>query len=196
MGTSFAVEFRPLLGFARAPGAKIPEATIPQADLEAFAHRERKPKPFDYLPSYCYWFVKRSGERQRELFFGNGGMTVLFMKPDPKTQPPAELAQLLPYVMGSKMLAPLRQKFDIEKMVMSPNPLAGDFRDRYIAESPEKMRRIVRRFKEHLGDFAPVAPQCNAPWVSAVVEVDGSVRPCFFHRRIGSVEGMSLEQVM
>ncbi|MEZ5287289.1 MAG: SPASM domain-containing protein [Vicinamibacterales bacterium] len=23
--------------------------------------------------------------------------------------------------------------------------------------------------------------RCNAPWVSAVAELDGTVRPCFFH---------------
>ena len=71
-----------------------------------------------------------------------------------------------------------------------------DFRTRYIVESPEKMRRIARRFREHLGDCAPVAPMCNAPWVSAVVEVDGTVRPCFFHQSIGSVAGMTLEEVI
>lgn len=73
---------------------------------------------------------------------------------------------------------------------------AEDFRCKYIVESPEKMRRIVRRFKEHLGDCAAVAPMCNAPWVSAVVEVDGTVRPCFFHEKIGDLAGHTLEQVI
>ena len=71
-----------------------------------------------------------------------------------------------------------------------------DILSKYIAESPAKLRRIVRRFKEHLGDFAPIAPQCNAPWVSAVIEVDGSVRPCFFHEKIGNLTGSTLEQVI
>jgi MoaA/NifB/PqqE/SkfB family radical SAM enzyme len=73
---------------------------------------------------------------------------------------------------------------------------AEDFRAKYIVESPEKMRRIVRRFKEHLGECAPLAPMCNAPWVSAVVEVDGTVRPCFFHEKIGNLAGKTLEQVI
>jgi Fe-coproporphyrin III synthase len=73
---------------------------------------------------------------------------------------------------------------------------AGDISGKYIAESPSKLRRIVRRFKEHLGEFAPIAPQCNAPWVSAVVEVDGTVRPCFFHQKIGNLNGNTLEQVI
>ena len=73
---------------------------------------------------------------------------------------------------------------------------AEDFRRHYIVEPPEKMRRIARRFREHLGDCAPVAPLCNAPWVSAVMEVDGTVRPCFFHQKIGSVAEMTLEEAI
>lgn len=62
----------------------------------------------------------------------------------------------------------------------------------FIVESPTKLRRIVRRFREHLGDLPPQAPVCNAPWVSAVLEVDGNVRPCFFHRAVGSVAAHTL----
>ena len=66
----------------------------------------------------------------------------------------------------------------------------------YIVESAPKLRTIVRRFREHLGDLSPQAPICNAPWVSAVVEVDGSVRPCFFHRAIGDITSSTLEEVV
>jgi Fe-coproporphyrin III synthase len=65
-------------------------------------------------------------------------------------------------------------------------------RDHFIVESPEKLRRIVRRFRECTGELLPESPLCDAPWVSAVLEVDGSVRPCFFHRKIGSVSTHSL----
>jgi Fe-coproporphyrin III synthase len=67
---------------------------------------------------------------------------------------------------------------------------------KYIAESCSKLRRIARRFREHLGQLTPQAPICNAPWVSAVVEVDGSVRPCFFHRTIGNITSSTLEEVI
>ncbi|HEX3966949.1 MAG TPA: SPASM domain-containing protein [Edaphobacter sp.] len=66
----------------------------------------------------------------------------------------------------------------------------------YIAESAAKLRRIPRRFREHLGQIAPQAPVCNAPWVSAVIEVDGSLRPCFFHRTIGNLASSTLEEVV
>ncbi len=66
----------------------------------------------------------------------------------------------------------------------------------YIAESPAKLRRIARHFRVHRGELAPESPPCNAPWVSAVVELDGSVRPCFFHPTIGDVHLSTLEEAV
>jgi MoaA/NifB/PqqE/SkfB family radical SAM enzyme len=71
-----------------------------------------------------------------------------------------------------------------------------DIRRGYIAEKAAKLRRISRRFREHLGQVSPESPACNAPWVSAVVEVDGSVRPCFFHRPVGNIGSSTLEEVV
>lgn len=68
---------------------------------------------------------------------------------------------------------------------------------RFVRESPEKLRRIIDGFRSHLGLQPPVAPRCNAPWVSAVLESDGVVRPCFFHAPIGTVgQGASLLEVL
>jgi MoaA/NifB/PqqE/SkfB family radical SAM enzyme len=66
----------------------------------------------------------------------------------------------------------------------------------FVAESPEKLRRIARHFRAHLGLEVPESPVCNAPWVSAVIEADGAVRPCFFHRSIGNIHDASLEAVI
>jgi Fe-coproporphyrin III synthase len=68
---------------------------------------------------------------------------------------------------------------EIEKLIRSSGN--GGF----VAESPAKLARIVQHFRAHLGEMEPVAPRCNAPWVSAVVETDGTVRPCFFHPPVG-----------
>ena len=57
--------------------------------------------------------------------------------------------------------------------------------DPFLRDGPEKLRRIALHYRAHLGLCEPVAPRCNAPWVSAVVEADGLVRPCFFHPPIG-----------
>jgi MoaA/NifB/PqqE/SkfB family radical SAM enzyme len=66
----------------------------------------------------------------------------------------------------------------------------------FVLESPEKLRRIVHHFRAHLGLDVFNAPRCNAPWVSAVVEADGTVRPCFFHRPIGNARQNSLAEIL
>jgi MoaA/NifB/PqqE/SkfB family radical SAM enzyme len=91
--------------------------------------------------------------------------------------------------LGTEELAALEA--EIESLA-SENQ-CGDF----VAESPEKLRRIVRHFRAHLGLDETVAPLCNAPWVSVVVETDGIVRPCFFHRPVGKLDALnSLKDVL
>jgi MoaA/NifB/PqqE/SkfB family radical SAM enzyme len=73
----------------------------------------------------------------------------------------------------------------------------ADFAGGFIAESPEKLgRRLLRHFAALVGqgDFAPV--ECNAPWVSAVVETDGTVRPCFFQPPLGNLQQAGLAAVL
>lgn len=57
---------------------------------------------------------------------------------------------------------------------------AEDFRTGFIAESPEKLRRILQYFSaiRGIGPYPPV--RCNAPEFSAVVGATGRVQPCFF----------------
>lgn len=66
----------------------------------------------------------------------------------------------------------------------------------FVLENRQKLQRIALHYKAHLGLCQPVAPRCNAPWVSAVVEANGTVRPCFFHRPIGTVTGRALFEVL
>jgi MoaA/NifB/PqqE/SkfB family radical SAM enzyme len=82
---------------------------------------------------------------------------------------------------------------EVELLIASHS---NEIKLRYIAETPAKLRRIPRHFREHLGHVSPKSPVCNAPWVSAVVEVDGSVRPCFFHPPIGNLRTGTLEEVV
>lgn len=73
---------------------------------------------------------------------------------------------------------------------------AEDIREGYIAESPAKLKRMVAHFRAQLGELHPESPKCNAPWVSAVIEPDGTVRPCFFHRAVGSIHDGSLKEIV
>jgi MoaA/NifB/PqqE/SkfB family radical SAM enzyme len=63
----------------------------------------------------------------------------------------------------------------------------ADFASGFIAESREKLRRRLHDYFAALagcGAFPVV--ECNAPWVSSVVEADGTVRPCFFQPPLGN----------
>jgi MoaA/NifB/PqqE/SkfB family radical SAM enzyme len=73
---------------------------------------------------------------------------------------------------------------------------AEDFRSRFVAESPDKLRRLPKYYAAQLelGDFPPIS--CNAPWLSAVVEADGSVRPCYFHPAVGNIRERSLRAIL
>ncbi len=58
----------------------------------------------------------------------------------------------------------------------------------FLVETESKLERIVLHFRAQLGLAEPAAPSCNAPWISAVMESDGTVRPCFFQPPVGKVE--------
>jgi MoaA/NifB/PqqE/SkfB family radical SAM enzyme len=67
---------------------------------------------------------------------------------------------------------------------------------RYIAESPAKLRSLAQYFLALRGVTTQRETICNAPWVSAVIEADGAVRPCFFHPPLGSLRTASLRDVL
>ncbi|MBE7475078.1 MAG: radical SAM protein [Anaerolineae bacterium] len=73
---------------------------------------------------------------------------------------------------------------------------AADFASGYIAESPAKIRRIYDYYAAFYGltDFPLV--RCNAPWVSTVVEADGTVRSCFFHHALGNIRQTPLPDLL
>ena len=82
---------------------------------------------------------------------------------------------------------------EIESMIQA---CQSDIDSGFVVESPNKLRRIGFHFRAHLGQMEAVAPRCNAPWVSSVIEADGSVRPCFFHEPVGNIHDRSLAEVL
>jgi Fe-coproporphyrin III synthase len=72
----------------------------------------------------------------------------------------------------------------------------SDHETRFIAESPDKLKKIY----QYYAAFYRLNPfpfkRCNAPWVSAVVEADGTVRPCFFHEAMGNIRENSLDSII
>lgn len=75
-----------------------------------------------------------------------------------------------------------------------------DYRDKFesgfIVESPDKLLRMVSYFRALKGHSEFPKQHCNAPWVSAVVEADGRVRPCYFHAAYGNLNEATLPDIL
>jgi len=72
----------------------------------------------------------------------------------------------------------------------------ADFESGFIAESPEKLRRLPQYYSALAGDGPFPRVQCNAPWVSVVLEANGWVRPCFFHPAVWTVRSEPLAAIL
>ncbi len=95
-------------------------------------------------------------------------------------------------VMLSEEELPLMRDV-IQQLISNYNT---DFKSRFIAESPEKLMKIHQYYAALYGfDLFP-QKKCNAPWVSAVIEADGAVRPCFFHETIGNIREADLQSLI
>jgi len=73
---------------------------------------------------------------------------------------------------------------------------SDDFDSGFIAESPQKLIDIYNYYAAYYGLNPFPYKKCNAPWVSTVIEADGSVRPCFFHDTIGNIRDSSLATIL
>jgi MoaA/NifB/PqqE/SkfB family radical SAM enzyme len=74
--------------------------------------------------------------------------------------------------------------------------LKHDYDSKFIAESPSKIKRIVQYYKALNGLEEFSGAVCNAPWVSAVIESDGRVMPCFFHKPYGNIYESDLMEII
>jgi Fe-coproporphyrin III synthase len=72
-------------------------------------------------------------------------------------------------------------RVEIDSIIATADPI--------VADTPAHLRRILHRFRAYAGLEEHIAPRCNAPWVSAVIELDGAVRPCFFHPPVARSAG-------
>lgn len=81
----------------------------------------------------------------------------------------------------------------IEKMIQNYAP---DFRSGFIAENPAKIRRIAQYYAACQGLEPFPWKKCNAPWVSTVIEADGTIRPCFFLPASGNMHNETLEHIL
>jgi MoaA/NifB/PqqE/SkfB family radical SAM enzyme len=73
---------------------------------------------------------------------------------------------------------------------------ADDFASGLISESPTKLRRMVDYFGAINGDGEFPRPRCNSPHTSTVIEVDGTLRPCYFLPAYGKLNGTKLTEAI
>ncbi len=81
----------------------------------------------------------------------------------------------------------------LEEVIVSAG---ADLESGFIAEPADKLRRIAGHFLALNGQCEHAPPTCNAPWVSTVIEADGTVRPCFFHSPLGNIHETPLDQIL
>jgi MoaA/NifB/PqqE/SkfB family radical SAM enzyme len=90
-----------------------------------------------------------------------------------------------------------RELSELQEMIYSiitGNKLS--FTNHFIAESVLKIQNIYHYYAAFYGINPFPYKKCNAPWVSAVIEADGSVRPCFFHDVMGNIRDASLDDIL
>ncbi|MDP9152007.1 MAG: radical SAM protein, partial [Myxococcota bacterium] len=81
----------------------------------------------------------------------------------------------------------------IEKALLSHAP---SFRAGRVAERGDRLRRLGRYYAAQQGRVPFPEVRCHAPWASAVVEADGTLRPCFFQPPVGSLRKKSLRALL
>lgn len=131
------MELLPIMGLGRKPGSMLPEFPskddVSKSTKEMFETLKRGdpvelPDVKKHMPDYSYWFVDKSEKQQRELFFGHGGMTFTFLKPDPKTTlPPLMISE------AQRKKLPVLQRINIDKLYAQGASLA----DGFLAKSKE-----------------------------------------------------------
>ena len=97
----------------------------------------------------------------------------------------------------SKIALSTEQATEFEKLIEGLITRHGDdIRSGFIAESPDKLRKLPAYFSAVNGLREFPSNRCNAPWVSAVIEADGEVRPCFFHPSFGNIYEQAFEEIL
>ena len=81
----------------------------------------------------------------------------------------------------------------IDKALMSHG---RSFASGRVAERGERLRNLARYYRAHLGQGPFPEVRCNAPWASAVVEADGTVRPCFFQPAVGNLRAKTFRELL
>lgn len=119
-----ATRFVPLLGLSRRRGASLP-ALPDEKYIEQLQQGKIKYDHQALQPDYCYWFLYPETEEQMRLFFGHGGMMMLFVSTPEGEKPP--LPFIPPGVAKHPQFAALLAENRLEKMTDSITRMKSPF---------------------------------------------------------------------
>jgi MoaA/NifB/PqqE/SkfB family radical SAM enzyme len=85
---------------------------------------------------------------------------------------------------------------DLQQVINQIIANENNFTSHFIAESKSKIQDIYHYYAAFYGLNEFPFKKCNAPWVSAVIEADGSVRPCFFHEAMGNIRDNEFADIL
>ncbi|GAB4571132.1 MAG: hypothetical protein Kow0077_07030 [Anaerolineae bacterium] len=126
-----------------------------------------------------------------------GASRVSFLPVDAHSPEAFGMRSIEDAVAANRMLLDAAEVEQLEALLHSlPIRFAEAFASGLLAESPRKLLGLVDYFRARLGQGALERPRCNAPHVSAVVEVDGRLRPCYFLPVWGKLDGRDLRNAL
>jgi hypothetical protein len=118
-----APQFGPLIGLARRPQAPI-TAPPSEKEIEDLVSGRKKFNFKQGLPDYAYWFTRKNERPQREAFLGEGGLSLVFLAPDPATKAPP-----LPFTPAMRK-NPIFKQFDIDALHEQTFALTDGFQEK------------------------------------------------------------------
>lgn len=107
---SYAVGRRALLGVGRSSDEDLTPLLTPEEAQERL--RTMEPGKTVAAGRQLLWFLNKGAEQQRELFFGEGCVTMMFLPPDPATTPPK-----LPLTPALRAAHPAFQQYDVDASI-------------------------------------------------------------------------------
>lgn len=142
-----SLDLVPIMGFGRKPGVPLPP--IPSEE-EIKKLGEGKPFVFgDYVGDFSFWFLGKNERLERESFFGYGGMTLLFLPPDPKGPP--KKVPITPRMREHPAFRDVFAKFDPDQVVARGQALGDPW---------------LKRSLEIYGEEIPKSPQTkHVPYI-------------------------------
>lgn len=108
-----SMELVPIMGFGHKPGVSLPPPPTME-DLQPIIDGKKKFNFGDYVGDYIYWFLAKEEEVERTNFLGQGGMTILFLPPDPATVP--QKLPIPPRLREHPDFKEIFARFDLDKI--------------------------------------------------------------------------------